>query len=90
MLQLPRWPYKLAAYNANTYNEPRFELPLKYLEITGYVGYSPERELALYLINSARALQELTVSCSHEHALDCAHRDFRHIKLARVSFIQMN
>ena len=54
------------------------ELTVKYLEITGYFGSSWQRELALYIINSAKSFQKLTLVTYDQVALARARHDFRH------------
>ncbi|KAL1567302.1 hypothetical protein AAHA92_02794 [Salvia divinorum] len=54
------------------------ELSVKYLDITGYLGSTWERELALYVIRNATALQKLTVVSCDQEALVRARFDFRH------------
>ena len=57
------------ALEIETHDLPGCELSLKYLEITGYLSSSWERELALYVINNATTLQKLTVMPCNEDAL---------------------
>ena len=54
------------------------ELPIKYLEITGYLGSTWERELALHFVRNATALQKLSVVSCDQGALGRALYDFRH------------
>ena len=58
---------------------PVCQLSLKYLEITGYLGSLRERELALCVINNAKALKKVTVMPFNEDALARACHDFQHI-----------
>ncbi|KAG6402398.1 hypothetical protein SASPL_134591 [Salvia splendens] len=74
----------LTEFKAETYGHPGCDLSQKYLEISGYSGSSSERELALYVINNATALQKLTVVACDEEALSRARLDFQHIN--SVSF----
>ena len=60
------------------YYERKCELPLKYLEITGYLGYSWQWELAMYVIYNAAAFQKLTVVTCDQEALSRARHDFQH------------
>ncbi|KAL1540382.1 F-box/FBD/LRR-repeat protein-like protein [Salvia divinorum] len=54
------------------------ELPIKYFEITGYLGSTWERKLASYVIRNATALQNLTVVSCDQGALSRARLDFQH------------
>ena len=54
------------------------ELPVKYLEITGYFGNSWQRKLAMFIIDNATSLQKLTVVSCDQEALARARHDFRH------------
>ena len=87
MLQFPHRPLAYTSVKAETYDEPRCELSLKYLSIVGYLGCTSERELALYVINSARALKKLTIVACDDVALARARQDFRHIRSARILVI---
>ncbi|XP_047954122.1 F-box/FBD/LRR-repeat protein At1g51370-like [Salvia hispanica] len=54
------------------------ELPVKYLEITGYFGNSWQRQLAMFIVDNATALQKLSVLSCDQEALARARHDFRH------------
>ncbi|KAL1540594.1 hypothetical protein AAHA92_24925 [Salvia divinorum] len=82
MIKLPHRPLAYTSVKAETYDEPRCEFPLKYLVIVGYFGCTSERELALYVINSARALQKLTIVACDDASLARARHNFRHIRSA--------
>ena len=60
------------------YVEGNCELSVKYLEITGYLGFSWQWRLVMYVINSATAFQKLTVVCCDQEALARACHDFQH------------